>query len=356
MKTLKLLLSSLVSNDKCVEGGRQKPWYFAILFFLFSVVLSVLPLTISTAVSNGSSFVSSTRYAYQNGLTRFNEELDEKGLDLIVTYDEGAKLNSLVVSKNGVSGKEVWNETFVSNKAYRFEHYGTGDVLDFEVYYTDTYGEAFINYYSNVIKLINPLTNENFDSTSVSGSTATGRDVSFIVFGKFEFVTSLYKSGNTSVVGSLSGDYANTQVGTNLKDFAKTTVDGVIYSPTSTGLDHDKYLDYTWSNWMKFYDQSYINSRAYQTWSISGIMLAINAALTLMMGLLVFILTRGKNNPFRIYTFWESQKIAYWASLSPAVIAMIVGFISSTYGMMAFIMLMGIRIMWMSMKTLRPQQ
>jgi len=69
---------------------------------------------------------------------------------------------------------------------------------------------------------------------------------------------------------------------------------------------------------------------------------------------MIFILTRGKRNPFRIYTFWETQKISYWASFTPSLLALIFGFIFTEYAVMIFVMLIGVRIMWMSMKSLKP--
>jgi maltodextrin utilization protein YvdJ len=66
-------------------------------------------------------------------------------------------------------------------------------------------------------------------------------------------------------------------------------------------------------------------------------------------------MTRGKSNPFRVYTFWECQKIAYWASLAPAILAMILSFSLPAYAMIYYIFFYGMRIMWMSMRSLRPQ-
>ena len=86
-----------------------------------------------------------------------------------------------------------------------------------------------------------------------------------------------------------------------------------------------------------------------------GIVAAIFVALTFILGLTVFLMTRGKRNPFNVYTFWQSQKIAYWASFTPAVLAMILSFIVPSWAILFYIFLFGMRIMWMSMRSLRPQ-
>ena len=73
------------------------------------------------------------------------------------------------------------------------------------------------------------------------------------------------------------------------------------------------------------------------------------------MGLMVFLLTRGKTNPFRIYTFWDCQKIAYWAVPAPSVISLALGFFMSNFALVSFALVVGLRVMWLSMRTLRPE-
>ncbi|MDD7715503.1 MAG: hypothetical protein PUJ84_06330, partial [Mollicutes bacterium] len=93
-----------------------------------------------------------------------------------------------------------------------------------------------------------------------------------------------------------------------------------------------------------------------QSWTYCGIMAAVYVGLEFLFGLVIFLMTRGKRNPFRIYTFWETQKMAYWASVSPAILSLIVGFLLPQFAMMGFIFLFGLRIMWMSMRSLRPYE
>ena len=87
----------------------------------------------------------------------------------------------------------------------------------------------------------------------------------------------------------------------------------------------------------------------------SLLFLGIYVGLVFVMGLLVFVLTRGKNNMFNYLTFIDTQKIVWWACLTPAILAMILGFILTNFAQMMFIVLLGLRVMWISMKQLRPQ-
>jgi hypothetical protein len=72
------------------------------------------------------------------------------------------------------------------------------------------------------------------------------------------------------------------------------------------------------------------------------------------MGLMMFLLTRGKRNPNRNLNFWITTKIAAWICFTPAVLAMIVGFVWSAAAGIGFIVLMGLRTMWLSMRQLSP--
>ena len=93
-------------------------------------------------------------------------------------------------------------------------------------------------------------------------------------------------------------------------------------------------------------------------WKTTLIYFGVYAGLMFFLGLMVFLLTRGKNNPFSSLNFWVCQKIAWWSAFSPAVLGMILGFVLSgnTIGSMAFVLLASLRIMWLSMRQLRPLQ
>jgi hypothetical protein len=74
------------------------------------------------------------------------------------------------------------------------------------------------------------------------------------------------------------------------------------------------------------------------------------------MGFLMWILTRGKNNPNNYFTPWLTQKVEARLALSPAIITLIAGFFLVNQAPLIFILTLGLRVMWISMKELRPQQ
>ncbi|NLN80275.1 MAG: hypothetical protein GX132_02605 [Erysipelotrichia bacterium] len=342
MKNFKLIMKSLVNNDACIEGGRTKKWYFALIFVVLALILAVLPITVSTIKTNGSDFTNLTYlYNYDNAIVAFSDHLYENELHMVVQGE--AKEKYLEVDQ------DVWNALHPQQK---YIHRNLEDEIDFEVYYSSKVGDEFNEFYLNVSKYANPY----------EPSEDSPRYASYLLFGKEMFAGQLFKPSEENAISGIAGDYKTLEVGFDFSDVAKITIDGVIYETSqdekfiNNPLHLNSYRSSILSSWNRIYDNLYYNSKLRAIRDSTLIMLGVDILLVFFMGLMVFILTRGKNNPFRIYTFWETQKIAYWAALAPGLLAMILGFILPQYAVMIFVMLVGIRIMWMSMKSLKPAQ
>ena len=102
--------------------------------------------------------------------------------------------------------------------------------------------------------------------------------------------------------------------------------------------------------------RSYESLKAKNTLTVSGIYLAIFFGMSVVMGFLMWILTRGKNNPNNYFSPWLTQKVEARLALAPALITLIAGFFLTQYAPFIFIMTLGLRVMWISMKELRPVQ
>ena len=113
--------------------------------------------------------------------------------------------------------------------------------------------------------------------------------------------------------------------------------------------------DAIYNKWVEVFNKSFISQTRYNTWVTTAMFFGIYFGLVVLMGLLLFLLTRGKNNVFNYLKFMDTEKMAWWSALAPGILAMIVGFIFSNFAQMAFIVLLGLRTMWMAMRQLRPQ-
>jgi hypothetical protein len=107
-------------------------------------------------------------------------------------------------------------------------------------------------------------------------------------------------------------------------------------------------------NWLKFFDDSYAYSRSVLIVAQSSLMLVVNAIMAFMMSLVIFIMTRGKNNPNKHFTFGQTMKIGAWALLSPALLTVVAGALFPEFAGTAFVLFVGLRLMWLSSKYLRP--
>jgi len=351
MKNFKLIMKSLINNDACIEGGRTKKWYFALIFIVLSLVLAILPIMVTSLQAQGSDFTNlSYLYNYDNAIVAFSDHLEDNDLSMVVSEDANGRFLNV--------DSEAWNnvQSGPKNIFKQYVHLNNDDEIDFEVYYTSAVGEEFVNYYTLVSENKSPLNGLPRDLD------ATARSISYLIFGRERMVGQLFQPGNTTALSGVSGDYLNLELGLDLKTLATVVLNDITYvtsqdakfSEVGGALLAEQYRKAVISKWNVVYDDIYYNTKMTTARDSTLIMLGVDALLIFFMGLMIFILTRGKRNPFRIYTFWETQKISYWASFTPSLLALIFGFIFTEYAVMIFVMLIGVRIMWMSMKSLKP--
>ncbi|NCA95539.1 MAG: hypothetical protein EOM74_01010 [Methanomicrobia archaeon] len=351
MKNFKLIMKSLINNDACIEGGRTKKWYFALIFIVLSLVLAILPIMVTSLQAQGSDFTNLTYlYNYDNAIVAFSDHLEDNDLSMVVSEDANGRFLNV--------DSEAWDnvQSGPKNIFKQYVHLNNDDEIDFEVYYTSAVGEEFVNYYTLVSENKSPLNGLPRDLD------ATARSISYLIFGRERMVGQLFQPGNTTALSGVSGDYLNLELGLDLKTLATVVLNDITYvtsqddkfSEVGGALLAEQYRQAVISKWNVVYDDIYYNTKMTTARDSTLIMLGVDALLIFFMGLMIFILTRGKRNPFRIYTFWETQKISYWASFTPSLLALIFGFIFTEYAVMIFVMLIGVRIMWMSMKSLKP--
>ncbi len=342
-------MKSLINNDACIEGGRTKRWFFAVIFAVLSLVMAVLPIMVTSLQAQGSDFTAGNYlYNYDNAIVAFSDSLKDNNLSMVVSEDANGRF--LAVDKT------QWEAAYTANAYKQYVHLNNDSKVDFEVYYTEAVGQEFVDYYTLVSQNKSPI------DGSWREAADTARSTSYLIFGRERMVGQLFQPGNTTALSGVSGDYLKLDLGFDFKSMATVEIDGVTYvtshddkfSEPNGFLSIDAYRSQIQTRWNDVYDAVYYTTKMVTARDSTLIMLGVDALLIFFMGLMIFILTRGKRNPFRIYTFWETQKIAYWASFTPSLLALIFGFIFTEYAVMIFVMLIGVRIMWMSMKSLKP--
>ena len=341
MKRFKLILKSLISNDACVEGGRKHPWWIAIIMFFLSMILALIPIFTQTITKKGSSFATTNSYGLETSAERFVEAINDK--KFVMEVKEQGKEKYLSIDQ------EAWDEAFPEkdDRGYHvFSHHNEDGDLALEVYYVADFKSTDLE------DIINSHPNYDDDGEFVKWSK---RYTSFMVFGKTEYVCYLFNRNGGAQVGSVVGDYKHFDAGYRINDLGKVTINGEEYDRSNITAElFGQYRDGVWANWVAFFDTAYLYQRGQLTWKTTLMMFGINAGLVIFMGLMLFVLTRGKHNPFRVITIFECMWIACWASLTPAILTTGLGFLIKSFSQMIFPLLLGVRIMWLSMKSLRP--
>lgn len=339
---------TLYSNQACIDCGTQKKWYFAIIAFIFSLLVAMVPLTVNASKQSGSSYVSGTTYGFKEAF--IETVLDESSY---VTVDGSLKNINFVDNQATFDGTSA----VTTNSKFYFLGYHTSlnnnktslvPTRDLEIYYVkDSYDFTEVDIINTINKNMFPL-NESDQSVNYSGSFEETRNVSFIAISKNYFVFGIYQANGASTTAktTFSGDYKYID-NTNFVEYMKNETSAL----TSDSEIETKIFE----NFKGFLNLSYKNNKIKVTWIQSGLSLGVNAAITLLLGLAVFLMTRGKQNPNRVIKFYQCMYIAFWATISPAILTLIMGFLMSSMGIMLYVIIYGIRIMWLSMRNLRPQ-
>ena len=327
---------SLISNDKAISCSKKSPVWLTILLFFLAIIFAVIPMTVNSANSYGSAFISRTAYGFDKTMTKIALEMSKDGVNYL-TVNDNHELN-------------ITNSS--ESPAYKHTNVNTGRV-EMEVYFSAAKDS------SSKRAFINTVTDHHY-VLSDAGETTTYYHSSYVVFFNNELYCCLYELGTENVLTtSAHGDYKTMKPGTDIVTLL-TTVDGVKLTPTSDQAVLDilavsKNQDALLNNWKKVFDKTYETVRTQNTLIGTGIYLGIFAGMSLIMGLLIWIMTRGKNNPFNYLTLWACFKIECWASVAPGLIGLILGFFLTQYAVMIFIMCLGMRVMWISSKQLRPE-
>ena len=342
-RTLGNTFKSLISNQACVDGGKEAPWWIAVIFLVLSICLPVIPITVNLSKAYGSQFVAGYNYATDRGLAITSQAFKDDGYDFKVQDD-----NLLHFYKDGTELTGDLDNTFKADIVV--DSSTSTSYYNFRMFVTNYTGSKLTDY-------INAINNATFTkgTTTATAKTDENKDTlytpSFIVLAPDTMLMAVYKNQSLDRVGA-------TASGLNWLSTAKESLlDRVLKTKESSTTAPQKTADIFY-NWRQVLDETYMYAKGIQMRNTSLLYLGVYAGLIFFLGLMIFLLTRGKNNPFHYLNFFVCQKISWWAAFTPAVLGMIMGFIISgnIIGQMGFIVFASLRVMWLSMRQLRPLQ
>ena len=338
---------SLISNSAALRGAKNGPLWLTIVMFILAVLLPVIPLLVAQLTTDGSSFLKTYSYGLERYVTSMAMDLKNTRLAEF-SIDENHLLS---VKENGA---EVDFNNYGANTPYAaYENQNTHQ-YDFLLYLSSasTSKEKEIVYKAIVA------------TTYVSGTTNVGAGEgqsvyhpSYMILFKNGVYVSIYGSASATkaVAGSYFGDFNTIKTNDHCLEtlLTVTNKDG---TAVAQNLYNNEYVNGVLKNFKKFINASYDTLKVKNTWATVGIYAGIFFGLNIVMGLIMWVLTRGKKNPNNYFSIWLTIKVQARMALAPAIITAIAGIFLNSMVPVIYIMTIGLRVMWISMKELRPIQ
>ena len=341
---------SLINNDAAVEAGKRAPWWTAAIMFVLAVGLPLIPIATSTANRNGADLFASGSLDFDRKITEASLKLLEENKTFeIKDGDCFYKVNGTATDRTGDDAYEP---------IYRYESVTTDQGVttkqyDFDVYYCSSEDTNVINEIINRTTAIQYAVGTQNKKSETDAEGTKYYTPSFLLVHKkgMHFTIYLHNDTKAGIGVAWTTDWNHTANGELLARIT-TNTEIAVADRVSTNR---KYVTDVFNNFKAVTNETYLTVKGELLRNSLLIYAGVYVALIMLMGFMLWLLTRGKNNPFNYLRWWTTTKIAWWASFCPALLGMIGGFIFPQYAPFIFIIFLGLRIMWLSMKNLRPQ-
>lgn len=355
----------LVKNNVAIRGAKNGPLWLTIVMFFLSILLPILPFFIAGASSSGAAFVKSNTYGLERYITSTALELKDEQYDFVIGEDHLMTVtkggNTINYGEYDNKAEEAKDRIISPLKAYIDKE---TNQYDFVLYVSDLETSkdktAYLKKVTSYLYETETHTVTADDSATIKANKKSGEKSyyypSFMVVFKNSFnVVICY--GEKSVTGSSNGstDY-KTMNGEKYNLDALLTVTDKEGTLIAREMNNPAYYNGVMANFRKFLNKSYESSKIKITMTTCLFNLALFTGLSLIMGFMIWILTRGKNNPNNYFSLWLCFKIQARLGLAPGLLTFIIGLFLTSYAQMIFVLTLGLRVMWMSMKDLRPVQ
>ncbi|MCH5180545.1 MAG: hypothetical protein J1F32_04990 [Erysipelotrichales bacterium] len=327
MKPFRYVLKSLFNNSVIIEGRKRK-WIESFIIFVLAMIIALIPTVVTIASVKGSALLDANSNGVDEGLKYFSETMNKKQIKFKIKEENKEKVITIEESDF------KWGENDNDTDGYYFNNRGEDNYFIYERYDGDKRVERLrvyqlINLDANAFSdKIESIRNQSIETTPTSSFMAIGKTSSYLC---------VYSKASESWASPIAARF-------------------LTYDRFEDGQEViSSYVgEHSLNNWKEFIDTSYTSTKITSLFTQVGIYAALNFGISLFMAIMVFIITRGKNNPYRDYKFIEAIKIVSVASLTPSIIAALIGFILPAYSTMLFMVILGVRIMWLTSKNLNP--
>ena len=338
---LKNIFGSPFSNQCAIDAARTLPWWSSLIVLLLGVLLPLIPLVVSVANTHGQNYVNGTNYGYDRDLAGVLVDLHNEKKTLVV--DEDKYLHYYIDGEEQLPNTEedvtpIARYTNTKEGQYELLCYFTRRGVNDEPSLNDLFRSATSTKY--IKGTTNLATSEADEDCYIP---------SILIFHSEGLASALFKHNSVNALTSTySGDWKCTESGKDLVT-RLLTVEGQDIPATVNSVE---YINAVFDNVKVLYDECFTATKNRMYIMNTTVYFGVYVGLVLLLGLLIFALTRGKTNPNRYLKWYQCQFIMYWACFAPGLLSMVFGFLLSQYAMMFFIIFMGLRAMWISMKQL----
>ncbi len=376
-KTFKLLWKSLFKNAAVVEA-KDTPWYIAIICFFVSVILSFIPPVTSAATEKGSFILTNTTYQMDVGLEAFSRFIYDNKIEFTINKtpvystnangsyildDNGEKIVQNYENKLSLNTVSFWEDKTKTvkhndNDVHYYEY--CAELSDgtskprFRVFYVP--GSKDSSGYSESYKFF--TNNETFGITKEESTIAP---TSMMVLGTYDIYFAIYAptaSKNTEYSGNtFRGDYSRMDAskGIHLQSLLlSSNANEEEITNANNFAENPSFVSPEKSKWISFLNEAYSITRINNTIMMFSLIGGINSLIILVFGFTLWILTRGKHNPNNYIKLSETIKMSCISAVSPAILSLITGLLVPSFSTLSFMLFASFRLMWLSMKTLRP--
>jgi len=340
-------IKTIISNNACRDAARE--WKgglqaIPVVLAVVATILAVVPtLTSQLNVQGSSAVYGSPTAEFDIGLCAFTHDLthDKNGTrradaDIVhVSWDDKGNMTTKNLDK--IYTRDA-NDA-ITHKWYTLKD-NLHNVTIFEVFFSESFKDEQGNYKYTDDAFFKMLARNEDPETGNTRTESSTVSASYIAFGQNAISFRKY----TSAIGTLEGRYDRLN-GIDLANLGPAETVGYLTKDYKTTVA---------KNWVNFINLTYETTKVRSAWTFTGIMAGVDFGIILLFGLLLFVMTRGKNNPYRVVNIWETMKMAGWASFTPALLTLIFGFWLVQYAYLIFMFTYGLRMMWLSMKSLRP--
>jgi len=332
-KTIKRVFGGLFNNSVAIDGAKFSPWWVGLILFVLGILLPVVPLFVSAATTDGTSFLPSE---YGLGLDKtFGIAMNDMQTTNTLNFNNEKKEISLVSTGSTPSNDGYMIGSYISSAGE------TAGQYELTIYYSNLTEETEI---SNFITRVEETTYAKNSTTPGDAYIPTS-----IYFFKNTFYMEIYGSNSTekkATMGFMSDLNCLDYDGGSLNKY---------FCGQSFNKDNKEDRVNAYNKLKEFIDITYDTRKTQNMWLGSLLYVGVFVGINLMMALMVFLMSRGKNNPNNYLNFWQCIKIDWWESLAPGILGLVLGFIFTSNAVMIYVMLIAMRTMWLTTKELRPQ-